>query len=108
MSCIFCRIAAGEIPSPRVLETPDLIAIRDIAPQAPAHLLVIPRRHVESLAALEDASLGGKLLEGVREAARLAGLAEYRLIANTGASAGQTVFHLHFHVLGGRPLGALG
>ncbi|HSU15548.1 histidine triad nucleotide-binding protein [Longimicrobium sp.] len=106
--CIFCRIVAGEIPSQRVLEGGDWIAIRDINPAAPTHVLVIPRRHVDSIAALEDGDgqLAGALLLAARDVARHEGVAEsgYRTVINTGAHGGQTVAHLHVHVIGGRQL----
>ena len=106
--CLFCRIIAGEIPS-EVVHRDDLcVVIRDVNPQAPTHLLVIPSEHLESLddAARPDEVMLGHLL---RMAARLAneqGLSEsgYRTVINTGAGAGQSVFHLHVHVLGGRPM----
>lgn len=107
-NCIFCKIVRGEIPSTRVLETEDFIAIRDIQPAAPTHVLVIPRRHVESVAHLEDGdtALAGALLVGARDVARREGLADrgYRVVINTGQEGGQTVAHLHVHVMGGRQL----
>ena len=110
--CIFCRIVGGEIPSPRVLEGDEWIAIRDINPAAPVHVLVIPRRHVESVAALEDgdAALAGALLLAARDVARQEGIAEsgYRTVINTGGHGGQTVAHLHVHVIGGRQLSGHG
>ena len=108
MDCLFCRIIAGEIPADIVHTDDRSIAFRDINPQAPTHILVIPREHIESLdeATQRDEATLGHLL---RVAARLAnqeGLSEsgYRTVANTGAGAGQSVFHLHLHVLGGRPM----
>ncbi len=105
--CLFCRIAAGEIPVALVAENPHAVAFRDIAPKAPVHLLVIPRRHVASLAEATDPDELGHLLALAAEVARREGLAEsgYRVVANTGADGGQTVFHLHLHVLGGRAMG---
>jgi len=106
--CIFCRIVAGEIPSGRVMEGEEWIAIRDINPAAPTHVLVIPRRHVESIDALGDGdgALAGALLLAARDVARQEGLAEsgYRTVINTGRDGGQTVAHLHVHVIGGRQL----
>lgn len=106
--CIFCRIVEGSIPSDRVFENDDVIAFRDLSPKAPIHVLVIPRRHVTSVAALEeeDRSLGGALLLAAAEVARLEGIddAGFRVVANTGDEGGQTVHHLHLHVLGGRPM----
>lgn len=103
-SCLFCRIVKGEIPAKLVHETPDVIAFRDINPQAPVHVLVIPRVHVESTGALtpEHETLAGKLLVAASEVARKEGLDSFRAVSNTGADAGQSVFHLHVHVLGGR------
>jgi histidine triad (HIT) family protein len=110
--CIFCKIVAGEIPAPRVLEGDDWIAIRDINPAAPVHVLVIPRRHVASVAALEDGdgTLAGTLLLAARDVARQEGVAEsgYRTVINTGGHGGQTVAHLHVHVIGGRQLSGHG
>jgi len=107
-NCIFCKIVRGEIPSPRVLEGDDFIAIRDINPAAPVHVLVIPRKHVESVAHFEDgdAALAGTLLIAARDVARQEGVAEsgYRLVVNTGREGGQTVGHLHVHVIGGRQM----
>jgi histidine triad (HIT) family protein len=110
--CIFCRIVAGEIPSPRVAEGEEWIAIRDINPAAPVHVLVIPRRHVAGMAALEDAdaALAGTLLLAARDVARQEGVADegYRLVVNQGSHGGQTVPHLHLHVIGGRQLSGHG
>lgn len=107
-SCIFCRIVAGEIPSQRLLDDEHLIAIRDINPAAPVHVLVIPREHVASLDGLEERhrELAGRLLLAVGELARREGVAErgYRTVINTGEEGGQTVGHLHVHLLAGRRL----
>jgi histidine triad (HIT) family protein len=108
MSCLFCRIVAGEIPATKVYEDDDLVAFDDINPQAPMHVLVIPRAHVATVNELDrshDALVGSM----VRRAAAIAaerGYADrgYRTVFNCNADAGQTVFHLHLHVLGGRPL----
>lgn len=105
--CIFCKIIAGEIPSKKVLEDEHSFAFRDINPQAPTHILVIPRKHIASLddASDADAPLLGHLLRVASRVARDEGLSDgYRTAVNTGAGAGQTVFHLHLHVLGGRRL----
>ena len=111
MDCVFCKIAAGEVPANLVLENEHLVAFDDVAPVAPVHTLVVPRKHVANLAELqdEDVLLYGRLLLAVRDVARLKGVAEsgFRLIANTGPDGGQEVFHLHLHVIGGRPLGRL-
>jgi histidine triad (HIT) family protein len=105
-SCLFCRIVRGEIPAKLVAETPECVAFRDINPQAPTHVLVIPREHVASLDTANDAALVGHLSLVAADIARREGLAErgYRTVVNTGADAGQTVFHLHLHLLGGRAL----
>lgn len=105
--CLFCKIVAGEIPATVVHETPTTLAFRDIAPQAPTHVLVIPRIHVANaaeLAATEPASVADLVASAaaVAEAEGLGG--DYRLVFNTGAGAGQTVFHAHLHLMGGRGL----
>lgn len=106
--CLFCRIAAGEIPAKLVYEDDDVVAFRDINPQAPTHILIIPRRHIASVNDLEagDAELVGRLYLVARELAERDGIAQsgYRLVLNTGPGAGQTVDHIHLHLLGGRPL----
>lgn len=108
MDCIFCKIAAGEIPSDTVFEDEAVLAFRDVQPQAPSHVLVIPREHVPSLWELTDESLAGRLLAVAAEVARLEGLeGGWRLIANTRADGGQEVEHLHLHVIGGRRLGRM-
>ena len=105
--CLFCKIVKGEIPSDRIHEDDDVIAFRDIAPKAPTHMLVIPRRHIPDAHALTDADgdILGKLFAAARRVADEAGLENgYRVVTNIGPESGQTVFHLHFHVLGGRPM----
>lgn len=105
--CLFCKIVAREIPVDIVLETPTTLAFRDIKPQAPTHVLVIPREHQPNVVALGASSPGGvaELFEAVGAVARLEGLeAGYRSVFNTGAMAQQEVFHAHVHVLGGRAL----
>ena len=108
MSCLFCRIVAGEIPAKKLLETDDVIAFADIDPKAPVHFLVIPREHVENVGAAgpEHAALLGKVLLACGEVARQNRVAEsgYRVVLNTNPDAGQSVAHLHAHVLGGRHL----
>jgi histidine triad (HIT) family protein len=109
--CLFCRIVAGEVPADVVAETERTLAFRDIGPQAPTHVLVVPRDHHADAAACADADPArlGEVLAAATAVARQEGLEDgYRLVTNTGADAGQTVFHLHVHVLGGRALGALG
>lgn len=106
--CIFCRIAAGDIESEIVASSEAWVAFRDLSPQAPTHVLVIPRAHAASLEALDagQEGLAGRLLLACREVARLEGLeGGYRVVTNVGADGGQSVRHLHFHVLGGRSLG---
>ncbi len=106
-NCLFCRIVRREIPATVVAETEDCVAFRDINPQAPVHVLVIPREHVESLDVAADPRLVGRLALVAAEIARKEGIADsgYRTVINTNADAGQTVFHIHLHLLGGRRLG---
>ena len=105
--CIFCKIAAGEIPSTKVYEDEQVLAFRDIAPQAPTHILVIPKTHIPSVAAIsaENSGLVAHIFEVIARVAEAEGLANgYRVVSNCGPDAGQTVHHLHFHILGGREL----
>ncbi len=104
--CLFCRIVAGEIPADIVHETEQTLAFRDIEPQAPVHVLVITREHHQDIGQLvaADPELAVVLSKAAAEVAAAEGLSDYRLVFNTGASAGQSVFHVHAHVLGGRPL----
>jgi len=106
LDCLFCKIVKGEVKADVVYRTPTVIAIRDINPQAPVHVLVIPTEHVESLNEAEDATLLGDLLVAAREVARQQKVAArgYRVVVNTKAEAGQTVPHIHVHVLGGRAM----
>jgi len=105
--CLFCRIVADEIPARRVYEDELVIAFHDVAPRAPTHILVVPRRHIASALELGDADgpLLGRLFGAAAEVARGQGIAEqgYRLVSNVGRWGGQTVEHLHLHLLGGRP-----
>jgi histidine triad (HIT) family protein len=105
--CLFCRIVAGEIPAEVVAETEHTVAFRDINSQAPTHVLVIPRVHEPDIASLAEASpeVATALLVETRRVAALGGHDAYRLVFNSGADAGQTVFHTHGHVLAGRDLG---
>ncbi|MFH7320486.1 histidine triad nucleotide-binding protein [Desulfurivibrio sp. D14AmB] len=105
-NCLFCKIIRGEIPADKLYEDDQLLAFRDIAPQAPQHFLVIPKKHVSGPGALapEDEKMIGALVRKGAELARENGITDCRLVMNNGAGAGQTVFHLHLHVLGGRPL----
>ncbi len=102
--CLFCKIVAGEIPADKVYEDDEILAFKDIAPKAPFHVLVIPKKHIVNLEDLrdEDASLIGRIHLAIRDIARQSGVASvgYRVITNCGAAAGQVVFHLHFHILG--------
>lgn len=106
--CLFCAIVAGEIPATTVLETDQVLAFRDINPQAPTHVLVIPKTHYPDVAALAaaDAALLGEVIGAVQQVAAADAVAEtgYRVVFNTGAEAGQTVPHVHAHLLGGRSL----
>ncbi len=108
--CLFCAIAAGEIPADRVLEGPGTLAFRDINPQAPVHVLVIPKDHYRDLNALAADEAGASLLRELAEQAHAVAVAEgvdqsgYRVVFNTGPEAGQTVHHVHAHVLAGRVL----
>lgn len=110
-SCLFCKIVAGDIPSDKVLETDEVLVFRDISPQAPVHLLAVPKRHIPSMAHVgpEDSALIGTLIQAANDAANASGLQErgYRIASNVGEEAGQTVFHLHLHIMGGAPLGPL-
>ena len=112
MECLFCRIINGEIQSDILYQDEESVAFRDINPQAPVHLLVVPRKHIESLAkvAEEEAPLMGHLVEVANQLAEREGivLTGYRLVVNCGRDAGQAVSHLHLHLLGGGPLGRLG
>jgi histidine triad (HIT) family protein len=106
--CLFCRIVAGEIPGDVVAQTDRALAFRDINPQAPTHVLVIPKQHFANAADLSrsDAELLAELFQLAAQVAEQEGVADagYRLVTNTGDAAGQTVHHLHVHVIGGRPL----
>lgn len=108
--CIFCRIVRGDFGTTFVAESEHGVAFRDLDPKAPTHVLVVPRRHVESLNELEPSEDGlvGDLLRLSTEVARREGIVDsgYRVLTNVGPDAGQSVFHLHFHVLGGHPLTA--
>lgn len=102
--CLFCRIVRQELAVPLVYESPECVAFRDINPQAPTHILVVPREHIPSLNDTRDAPLLGKLSIAAAEIAKSEGISEsgYRLVINTNRDAGQTVFHVHLHLLGGR------
>jgi histidine triad (HIT) family protein len=108
MDCIFCKIANKEIPSSIVYEDDDVIAFNDLNPEAPVHILVIPKKHIESLnaATAEDQQLLGKILLTIPKIAAQQGIAQdgYRVVNNCGELGGQTVMHLHFHLMGGREM----
>jgi histidine triad (HIT) family protein len=104
--CIFCKIVAGEIPAEIVKRADGMLAFRDASPQAPVHLLIVPTMHVGSLNDAKDSGVLGKLLAFARDVAQGEGIGVkgYRVVLNTNPDGGQTVFHLHLHVLGGRPM----
>ena len=105
--CLFCRIVAGEIPSTQVYEDETVLAFRDIAPQAPCHVLVVPKAHIEDVNGItaENSRLVAHIFEVIPEIAKAEGLVNgYRVASNTGADSGQTVPHLHFHILGGKAM----
>lgn len=110
--CIFCKIVSGEIPSTNVYKDDQVTAFRDINPAAPTHILIVPNKHIDSVNMMipEDEPLVGRLFSIARQLAEKEGIAEdgYRLVVNTNSGAGQTVFHLHMHLLGGRQMRALG
>ena len=105
--CIFCKIADGDIPADFVYSDENVVAFRDVNPQAPVHILVIPRQHYASSASVDKPSVWSSLLDSAVKAARSLGLEEkgYRMVINTGEQGGQTVPHLHLHLLAGRNLG---
>ena len=105
--CLFCKIIAGEIPSTKVYEDETVFAFRDIAPQAPTHILVIPKAHIDSVNGItaENSAIVAHIFEVIPEIAKAEGLEKgYRVVSNCGDDAGQTVHHLHFHILGGKKL----
>ena len=103
--CLFCAIVAGDVPAAKVHEDDDTIAFTDLNPQAPVHILVVPKRHVRDIAELgADAEAGAALLRGIRAVVDEQGLGDFRTVFNTGAGAGQSVFHVHAHVLAGRAM----
>lgn len=109
MDCLFCKIVAGDIPADIVYESDTALAFRDINPQAPTHVLVIPRKHISTIndIGVDDETLIGSLYTAAREIASAEGIAEdgYRAVMNCNESAGQSVFHIHLHVLGGKRMG---
>ena len=107
MDCIFCKIIKGDIPSTKVYEDELVYAFRDINPQAPTHILVIPKAHIESVNGItgENSNVVAHIFEVIPQIAKAEGLENgYRVVSNCGSDAGQTVFHLHFHILGGKEL----
>ena len=106
-NCLFCKIIRGELPSTKVYEDETIIAFRDIAPQAPTHVLVVPKAHIEDCNGItaENSAVIAHIFEVIPEIAKAEGLVNgYRVASNTGADSGQTVPHLHFHILGGKTL----
>ena len=106
-NCIFCKIIKGDIPSTKVYEDETVLAFRDIAPQAPTHILVIPKVHIEDCNGIsaENSAIVARIFEVIPQIAKEEGLTNgYRVVSNCGADAGQTVQHLHFHILGGKAL----
>ena len=107
--CLFCKIISGEIPSQLVYEDEHVLAFRDIAPQAPVHILIVPKEHIASAADLnpENSSHAAKCFDAIAKIAKSEGLdSGFRVITNIGPDGGQTVYHLHFHLIGGKALGA--
>jgi len=104
--CLFCKIRDGDIPAEVVYENDDILAFRDVNPQAPTHVLIVPRKHISTINDLEDEDSGvmGQMVLAAQDIAGYEGIAEegYRLVVNCNAKAGQTVFHIHMHLLGGR------
>lgn len=102
--CIFCKIANKEIPVDLIYENEKIVAFNDLNPQAPIHVLVIPKKHYNSLNELDDVSIMGELLNGIKKITKNLNIKEYRTVINTGKEAGQAVFHLHLHILAKREM----
>jgi histidine triad (HIT) family protein len=102
--CVFCKIARGEFNTEFLFEDDRVVAFKDLDPQAPVHLLIIPRNHYNSVKEVEDEALIGHLVTAAKKVAEKLGVKEYRFVINTGPEAGQSVFHLHLHMLGGRAM----
>ena len=106
--CLFCGIVEGKVPANRMYQDDAIVAFKDITPRAPVHLLIIPRKHIASVSEITEADrpLIGQIFQVAASLARDNGIAEsgYRVVVNSGADAGQSVFHLHYHLLGGRPM----
>ena len=111
MECIFCKIINGELPSEKVYEDEEFLAFKDINPVAPVHILVVPKKHIVSLATIdaEDEAMLGRMMLRLKEIAKTLGLDEngYRVVSNHGADSGQIVDHLHFHIVGGKKMGQI-
>jgi histidine triad (HIT) family protein len=106
LDCLFCKIVAGQVPATVVLDDADWLAFEDIGPKAPVHVLVVPKRHLADIGELgSDPTTAAAVVAGIGAVAAHLGLSAYRTVFNTGAEAGQSVFHVHAHVLGGRELG---
>jgi len=107
--CLFCRIIRGQIPATFVAQTPECVAFRDIDPQAPTHIVIVPREHIPTLADVKDPLIVGQLSRLATDLAESEGIGQsgYRVVVNTNADGGQTVYHLHMHLLGGRNLGPM-
>jgi len=100
--CVFCKIAAGAFNTEFLYEDERVVAFADLSPQAPTHVLVIPRSHQESIKDIDDETLMGRMLTAAKKVAEKQGMSDYRIVINTGPEAGQSVFHVHVHLLGGR------
>ena len=109
MDCLFCKIVAGEIPSTKVYEDEQILAFRDIAPAAPVHVLFIPKAHIAGVREItaDNAAVVAHIFSVIPQVAKQLGITDYRVVSNNGADAGQTVHHLHFHLLGGATLGGM-
>ena len=109
MDCIFCKIITGDIPSNKVYEDDQVLAFRDIAPAAPVHVLFIPKAHIAGVREItaDNASVVAHIFSVIPQVAKELGVTDYRVVSNNGADAGQTVHHLHFHLLGGATLGGM-
>ena len=109
MDCLFCKIVAGDIPSTKVYEDEQILAFRDIAPAAPVHILFIPKAHIAGVREItaENAAVVAHIFSVIPQVATELGITDYRVVSNNGVDAGQTVHHLHFHLLGGATLGGM-
>ena len=109
MDCLFCKIVAGDIPSTKVYEDEQILAFRDIASAAPVHVLFIPKAHIAGVREItaDNAAVVAHIFSVIPQVAKELGITDYRVVSNNGADAGQTVHHLHFHLLGGATLGGM-